>query len=40
MTKQPVIKAHNLDHYFGSGKLRKQVLFNIDLEISAGEIII
>jgi len=40
MIQQPVIKIHNLDHYFGSGKLRKQVLFNIDLEISAGEIVI
>ncbi|MBH8573633.1 DevA family ABC transporter ATP-binding protein [Nostocaceae cyanobacterium CENA369] len=38
MTK--VICIHNLDYYFGDGKLRKQVLFNINLEIDAGEIII
>ncbi|MEO1395896.1 MAG: DevA family ABC transporter ATP-binding protein [Cyanobacteria bacterium J06634_5] len=40
MVEQPVIKAQNLDHYFGTGKLRKQVLFDINLKISAGEIVI
>ncbi|MBW4644669.1 MAG: DevA family ABC transporter ATP-binding protein [Goleter apudmare HA4340-LM2] len=30
----------NLDHYFGHGQLRKQVLHNINLEINAGEIVI
>ena len=40
MTNQPVIQVHHLDHYFGSGQLRKQALFDIDLEISAGEIVI
>ncbi|MDZ8086367.1 MAG: MFS transporter [Nostoc sp. DedQUE12b] len=37
---EPVISVHNLNHYFGSGGLRKQVLFNINLEIYAGEIVI
>ncbi|MFN6461572.1 MAG: DevA family ABC transporter ATP-binding protein [Nostoc sp. DedVER02] len=36
----PVISVKNLDHYFGSGQLRKQVLFDINLDINAGEIII
>jgi putative ABC transport system ATP-binding protein len=36
----PVIEIQNLDHYFGYGSLRKQVLFDISLEINAGEIII
>lgn len=36
----PVISIHHLDHYFGHGELRKQVLFDTNLEISAGEIII
>jgi putative ABC transport system ATP-binding protein len=36
----PVISIKNLDHYFGHGQLRKQVLFDINLEINAGEIII
>lgn len=35
-----VISIQNLDHFFGKGKLRKQVLFDINLEINAGEIII
>ena len=37
---EPVISINNLDHYFGAGQLRKQVLFDISLEINAGEIII
>ncbi len=37
---QPVISIQNLEHYFGRGQLRKQVLFDINLEIHAGEIII
>jgi putative ABC transport system ATP-binding protein len=36
----PVIEIQNLDHDFGHGALRKQVLFDISLEINAGEIII
>ena len=35
-----VISIQNLDHYFGQGQLRKQVLAEINLEISAGEIVI
>lgn len=37
---QLAISIHNLDHYFGQGPLRKQVLFDINLEISTGEIVI
>ncbi|MEM9544175.1 MAG: DevA family ABC transporter ATP-binding protein [Cyanobacteria bacterium P01_E01_bin.42] len=37
---EPVIIVKNLDHYFGQGQLRKQVLFDINLEIYAGEIVI
>jgi putative ABC transport system ATP-binding protein len=40
MSSQPVISVKNLDHYFGNGQLRKQVLFDINLDINAGEIII
>ncbi|MGF1481619.1 MAG: DevA family ABC transporter ATP-binding protein [Cyanophyceae cyanobacterium] len=36
----PVISIHNLDHYFGQGQLRKQVLCDINLEINSGEIVI
>ncbi|MEA5616363.1 DevA family ABC transporter ATP-binding protein [Cronbergia sp. UHCC 0137] len=35
-----VISISNLNHYFGEGSLRKQVLFDINLEIQAGEIVI
>lgn len=37
---EPVISARNLNHYFGEGKLKKQVLFDINLDICAGEIVI
>ncbi|KAF3886346.1 MULTISPECIES: DevA family ABC transporter ATP-binding protein [Nostocales] len=36
----PVISIKNLNHYFGRGQLRKQVLFDINLEINPGEIVI
>jgi putative ABC transport system ATP-binding protein len=39
-TIQPVISAHNLNHYFGEGELRKQALFDINLDIYAGDIVI
>lgn len=39
-TTQPVISASNLNHYFGEGELRKQALFDINLDINPGEIII
>ncbi len=35
-----IISIDNLNHYFGEGALRKQVLFDIDLEIKRGEIVI
>ncbi|MBW4624513.1 MAG: DevA family ABC transporter ATP-binding protein [Brasilonema octagenarum HA4186-MV1] len=40
MMNEPVISIQNLNHYFGKGQLRKQVLYDINLEINAGEIII
>lgn len=39
-TNKPVISASNLNHYFGEGELRKQALFDINLDINPGEIII
>lgn len=35
-----VISIQNLNHYFGEDRLRKQVLFQINLEIYLGEIVI
>lgn len=34
------IAVEQLDHYFGQGELRKQVLFDVNLTIAAGEIVI
>jgi putative ABC transport system ATP-binding protein len=30
---EPVISVHQLNHYFGEGELRKQALFDINLDI-------
>ncbi|MBD2307310.1 DevA family ABC transporter ATP-binding protein [Chroococcidiopsis sp. FACHB-1243] len=40
MNQKLVVEIQHLNHYFGGGDLKKQVLFDINLEISAGEIII
>lgn len=34
------ITVRNLNHYFGKGALRKQVLFDVNLDIDRGEIVI
>ncbi len=40
MSKEATVIINYLNHYYGKGSLRKQVLFDINLEIKAGEIII
>jgi putative ABC transport system ATP-binding protein len=40
MQKEPVIAIKNLCHYYGKGSLKRQILFDINLEIYAGEIVI
>ncbi len=40
MRKEPVITIKNLNHYYGRGALKKQILFDINLDIYAGEIVI
>jgi len=37
---KPIISVCHLNHYFGQGELRKQVLFDINLNIYPGEIVI
>jgi len=37
---EPAISITHLNHYYGQGALRKQVLFDINLQIETGEIII
>jgi putative ABC transport system ATP-binding protein len=38
--KNTVVSIDRLNHYFGKGSLRKQVLQNINLEIGQGELVI
>ncbi len=38
--QNPVISIRHLNHFFGHGQLRKQVLFEVNLDISAGEIVL
>lgn len=40
IAKEPVIAIKNLNHYYGKGALKKQILFDINLEIYPGEIVI
>lgn len=36
----PVVNIQKLSHFFGEDKLRKQILFDIDLTLHSGEVII
>jgi putative ABC transport system ATP-binding protein len=40
MQDYPVVKIENLGHYFGTGSLKKQVLYDINLQLDKGEIVI
>ena len=40
MRKEPVISIQYLNHYYGKGALKKQILHNINLDIYPGEIVI
>ncbi|MGK7877217.1 MAG: DevA family ABC transporter ATP-binding protein [Xenococcaceae cyanobacterium] len=40
MNQQPVVLIKNLNHFFGQGVLRKQILFNIDITLQSGEVVI
>ena len=37
---EKVVNIQNLSHFFGEGKLRKQILFDINLTLNSGEVII
>jgi len=39
MSEQPIVVEH-LDHFYGEGELRRQVLFDVSAEIRRGEIVI
>ncbi|KRH98169.1 MULTISPECIES: DevA family ABC transporter ATP-binding protein [Cylindrospermopsis] len=38
--KKPVISVKNLNHYYGKGILKRQILFDINLDVYSGEIVI
>ena len=40
LTVEPTIEIRNLQHFYGQGELRKQVLFDNNLMVAAGEIVI
>ncbi len=40
MYQKSIVSVRHLNHYFGQGGLCRQVLFNINLEVKPGEIII
>lgn len=40
MRQEPVISIQYLNHYYGKGALKKQTLFDINLDIYPGEIVI
>jgi putative ABC transport system ATP-binding protein len=40
MTNEPVITIRHLNHAFGKGALRKPILFDVNLDIYPGEIVI
>jgi len=40
ITNEPVISVRNLNHYFGQGLLKKQALFDINLDIYPGEVVL
>ncbi len=37
---EPVISVRHLNHYYGSGSLRNQILFDLSVDVQAGEIVI
>lgn len=39
-SQKSIISTRHLNHYFGAGELRKQTLFDINLDIYSGEIVI
>ena len=40
MDKEPLIVAEEVNHFFGQGALRKQILFNVTCRVDKGEIVI
>ena len=37
---KPLISIRNVDHFYGAGALRRQVLFDVSAEAQTGEIVL
>lgn len=40
MSQKPIVKIQNLNHFYGTGLLQKQILFDVNLELRTGEIVL
>jgi putative ABC transport system ATP-binding protein len=40
MLEQPIIAINQVNHYFGKGNLRKQILFEVTADVQPGEVVI
>lgn len=40
MSQKPIVKIQNLNHFYGTGLLQKQILFEVNLELRTGEIVL
>lgn len=40
LPSEPAICVRGLNHFFGDGELRKQILFDINFDVAAGEVVI
>jgi putative ABC transport system ATP-binding protein len=40
MSQEPIIAIDQVNHYFGAGRLRKQILFEVTATIDPGEVVI
>jgi putative ABC transport system ATP-binding protein len=40
VSTHPIIQAVRVNHYFGQGNLRKQILFDVSIDVHPGEIVI
>lgn len=40
MSQEPIIRIDGVNHYYGTGRLRKQILFDVTAVIEPGEVVI
>ena len=39
-SRTPAVRVRGLNHFFGDGELRRQILFGVDFDIASGEVVI